>query len=131
MAHWTLPHIAGVAAAAEVLLTGRTFDGTEAVALGLASRALPADEVLEYAMRIAADIAVNVSPNSAALSKRLLWESVTKGYSARQVASLETVLHHRVMGTLDAQEGVAAFLERRAPRWSASVSRDWTPLPET
>jgi enoyl-CoA hydratase/carnithine racemase len=91
---------------------------------------VPAAKVLDHAMEIARDIAVNVAPMSAALSKRLLWDSVTNGYSARQVAWMETQLHHRVMGTDDAREGVAAFLDRRAPRWSASVSRDWAELPE-
>jgi enoyl-CoA hydratase/carnithine racemase len=59
-----------------------------------------------------------------------LWDSLNNEYSARQVAWMETQLHHRVMGTDDAREGVAAFLDRRTPRWSASVSRDWAELPE-
>lgn len=130
MSHWTLPHLAGAAAAAEVLLTGRTFDGVEAVALGIATRAVPAGEVLNHAMAIARDIAVNVAPMSVALCKRLLWDTVINGYAPRQVAALETALHRRVMGTDDAREGAAAFLERRAPRWTASVSRDWADLPD-
>jgi hypothetical protein len=64
------------------------------------------------------------------LSKRLLWDTAINGYTPRQVAWLETQLHHRVMGTDDAREGVAAFLERRTPRFSARLSADWTPLPE-
>jgi enoyl-CoA hydratase/carnithine racemase len=130
MSHWTLTRVAGAAVAAEILLTGRTFDGVEAVARGIASRAAPADEVLDRAMEIARDIAVNVAPMSAALSKRLLWDSLTNEYSARQVAWMETQLHHRVMGGDDAREGVNAFLARRAPQWSGSVSRDWDELPE-
>jgi enoyl-CoA hydratase/carnithine racemase len=130
MAHWTLPHFAGVAAAADILLTGRRFTGTEAVSLGVANRAVPAGEVLPAALGIARDIAVNVAPMSAALSKRLLWETVINGYTPRQVAWLETELHHRVMGSPDALEGPAAFLGRREPRWSASVSAEWQPLPD-
>jgi enoyl-CoA hydratase/carnithine racemase len=130
MSHWTLTRIAGAAVAAEILLTGRTFDGIEAVARGIASRAVPAAEVLDQAMEIARDIAVNVAPMSAALSKRLLWDSLTNEYSARQVAWMETQLHHRVMGSDDAREGVNAFLARRAPQWSGSVPRDWAELPE-
>ncbi len=74
MSHWTLPHLAGGAVAADILLTGRTFDGLEASAMGIATRTLPAGEVLDHAMAVARDIAVNVAPMSAALSKRLLWE---------------------------------------------------------
>lgn len=135
MSHWTLPRLAGVAAAAEVLLTGRTFDGREAVALGVATRAAPADAALDQAMALARDIAVNVAPMSAALCKRLLWDTVIHGYRPRQVAALETTLHHRLMGNADAAEGVAAFFERRAPRQAPAtplkspLSNIWLPLP--
>jgi enoyl-CoA hydratase/carnithine racemase len=91
---------------------------------------LPADQVLSHALDLARDIAVNVAPMSAALCKRLLWDSAIHGYTPRQVASLETQLHHRVMGTADAAEGVAAFVQKRPPRFSARVSSDWTALPE-
>src|ERR1700733_8556512 len=130
MSHWTLAQLTSLGVAAEVLLTGRTFSGGEAVGWGIANRALPAAEVLDLATDIARDIATNVAPMSAALCKRLLWDSAINGYTPRQVASLETQLHHRVMGTDDAREGVTAFLERRAPRFSAQLSAEWAPLPE-
>jgi enoyl-CoA hydratase/carnithine racemase len=130
MSHWTLPHLTGAAVAADILLTGRTFDGAEAAAMGIATRTLPGFQVLDHAMAVARDITVNVAPMSAALSKRLLWDTLIKGYTPRQVAELETELHRRVMGGPDAREGVHAFLQRRAPRWSASVSQEWKPLPD-
>ncbi|BBY23020.1 enoyl-CoA hydratase-related protein [Mycobacterium stomatepiae] len=130
MVHWTLAHLTNLGVAAEVLLTRRTFDGPEAVAFGIANRALPAAQVLDAALKMGRDIAVNVAPMSAALSKRLLWDTAIHGYTPRQVASLETQLHHRVMGTDDAREGVAAFVERRAPRFGSRVSRDWESLPK-
>lgn len=130
MSHWTLPHLAGGTVAADLLLTGRTFDGAEALAMGIATRTVPAAEVLDEAMSVARDIAINVAPMSAALSKRLLWDTMTNGYRPRQVARLETEAHRRVMGSADAREGVAAFLERRSPRWTASVSREWEVLPD-
>lgn len=129
MVHWTLVRLAGVGVAADLLLTGRTITGSEAAALGVATRAVAAGEVLRHAMAIGTDIAVNVAPMSAALSKKLLWESVIGGYTPRQVAALETDLHHRVMGSADAREGVAAFLERRLPRWTGSVAEEWRELP--
>ena len=129
MSHWTLAHLATLGVAAEILLTGRTFTGAEAVALGIANRALPADRVLDHALEIARDIAAHVAPMSAALCKRLLWDSAIHNYTPRQVASLETQLHQRVMGSADAREGVSAFLDRRPPRFSSRLSADWTPLP--
>ncbi|MEB4208516.1 enoyl-CoA hydratase-related protein [Mycobacterium sp. 94-17] len=130
MAHWTLSQLAGLGVAADLLLTGRTFDGAEAAALGVANRALPADQVLDHALTLARDIAVNVAPMSAALCKRLLWDSAINRYTPRQVAALETLLHQRVMGGADAAEGVAAFLDRRPPGFTARLSHEWTPLPE-
>jgi enoyl-CoA hydratase/carnithine racemase len=130
MSHWTLAQLTNLGVAAEVLLTGRTFTGAEAVAWGIANHAQPAGQVLEHALEIARDIATNVAPMSAALSKRLLWDSAINGYTPRQVAELETRLHHRVMGSDDAQEGVAAFLDRRAPRFTARLSAEWMPLPK-
>jgi len=128
MVHWTLPRIAGIAAAAELLLTGRTLNGAEAAQLGIANHVRPAADVLACALDIARDIAVNVAPMSAALSKRLLWDTVAYGYSPGQVAELETRLHLRVMGGSDAAEGVAAFRQKRAPQWQTSVSDTWTDI---
>ncbi len=130
MAHWTLAQLTTLGVAADILLTGRTFTGREAVALGIASRGLPAGQVLDHALEKARDIAVNVAPMSAALCKRLLWDSAIHHYTPRQVASLETQLHHRVMGGADAHEGVAALLDRRPPHFTSRLSRDWTALPK-
>ncbi len=113
--HWTLPRLAGMSAAAEILLTGRTFDGSEAKELGLCRLVLPNDEVLPAATELARDIAANTAPLAVALSKRLLWH--TWECTADQVEDLETEYHHRLMADPDAAEGVLAFLENRPPRW--------------
>jgi len=123
MSHWTLPRLVGFTNAADILLTGRTFTGDEARSLGVANEVLPADEVLERALEIANDIAVNTAPLSVAVSKRLFWDSM--GMTAAQVDYVETELHHHLMGKPDANEGVMAFLERRDPEWSLSVNNDW------
>src|SRR4051794_12186101 len=52
--HAIVPRVAGFSVAAEVMLSGRTFPGTEAAALGLVSKALPRDEVLPAALALAA-----------------------------------------------------------------------------
>jgi enoyl-CoA hydratase/carnithine racemase len=127
-AHWTLPHLIGVARAADVLLTGRTFDGREALALGIANRCVANDEVLPAARATARDIADNTAPLSVAISKRILWEALDS--TPDQVAHLETELHRHVMGRDDAREGVLAFLEKRVPRWKLRVTRDWPEWPE-
>ena len=124
MSHWTLPRVAGFANAADVLLTGRTFDGDEALRMGVCSRVVDNDMVLVTATDIARDIAVNVSPASAAASKRALWR--TWSSTPDDIERLETELHHVLMRLPDAREGVESFLERRPPRWTTRV----TDLPE-
>jgi enoyl-CoA hydratase/carnithine racemase len=126
--HWTLLRIAGLARAADLLLTGRTIDGDEAERLGVASRVLPADEVLPTALEIASDIAQNTAPLSVGVSKRLLWESAL--LTPEEVGRKETELHHHLMARSDAVEGVMAYLEKRPPRWQQSVEEDWPEWPE-
>ena len=121
--HWTLPRIVGMGAAADILLTGRMFDGDEALRLGLCNRVLPNDQVLPAALELARDIATSTAPLSVAYSKRLLWESWN--LSPSEVETLETEYHHYLMAHGDAREGVVAFLEKRQPQWKGRVSKDW------
>jgi enoyl-CoA hydratase/carnithine racemase len=114
-AHWTLPRIVGMSVAADLLLTGRSFDGREAKELGLCSRVVENTEVLSTALELAHDIARNTAPVSVASSKQLLWD--TWGRTPEEIEQLETDLHHRLMAGPDAQEGVLAFLDKRAPVW--------------
>jgi len=126
--HWTLPRLIGIEKAASLMLTGRTVTGSEAVALGLALRSLPSQEVLPAALEIARDIAENTAPLSVAITKRLLWES--PNLEPSEIGRRETLLHHHLMGKPDAIEGPVAWLERRTPQWKLSVSRDWPKWPD-
>ncbi len=121
-AHWVLPRLVGIANAAEILLTGATFDGRRAVELGLGRRVLDADEVLPAALEIAHDIAENTAPMSVAASKRLLWESYDLDREA--VGARETEIHLALMSHDDAREGMRAFIEKRAPSWTGTASYD-------
>ncbi len=121
--HWTLPRLIGMAGAAEILLTGRTFNGEEMRALGVCHHVLPNEEVLSAAREMARDIARNTAPLSVAYSKRLLWD--TWDLTWDEVEARETADHHKLMGQPDAIEGVVAFLERRAPDWTGRVSTDF------
>ena len=127
-AHFTLPRIVGFGRAADLLLSGRKIDGPEALELGIATRLAANDAVLETALELARDLATNTAPLSVAVTKRLLWESGT--LSPEAIERKETALHHHLMGQPDAVEGVVAFLERRPPKWSLRVSRDWPDWPE-
>jgi len=121
--HWTVLRSVGLARAAEIMLTGRTFRGEELDRLGVANRVLPSAEVLPAALEIAKDSAIHAAPLSVALSKRLLWESSELGPD--EVERLETAYHEHVMTRPDAIEGPMAHVEQRAPEWKLRVSKDW------
>lgn len=120
--HALLPRVIGFAKAAELMLTGRQFLGTEAVELGLASRAVPADQVLPVALVMARDMAVNVAPVSAALAKKLMWEGINAPVD--KMLAVESSLLPRLASMPDSAEGVRAFFEKREPRWVGRVSSD-------
>ena len=126
--HFTVLRAVGIARAAELLLTGRTFTGDDVERLGIASQVLPAEDVLAAAQEIARDVAVHAAPVSLAVSKRLLWEAPL--LSAADVERKETALHLHLMPKPDAIEGPMAFVEKRTPKWKLRVSRDWPNWPE-
>lgn len=126
--HWTVVRLVGLARAAEIMLTGRTFGGDELDRLGVASQVVPAAEVLPTALALARDTAIHAAPLSVAVSKRLLWES--SELTADQVLHRETELHKHIMAAPDAIEGPMAHVERRRPDWKLRVSRDWPEWPK-
>ncbi|RMH85627.1 MAG: crotonase [Actinomyces sp.] len=121
-AHWTLPRLVGWSRAAEILLTGRHFDGRDAERWGLAVAAPPAAEVLPRALALAGEIARETAPVSVGAAKRLLWADRP---GRHEIDRLETALHRHLFGLADAREGVVAHLEDRPPRWTGSVVHDW------
>ncbi|GAA5048373.1 enoyl-CoA hydratase/isomerase family protein [Nocardia callitridis] len=122
-AHWALPRLVGMANAADIMLTGRTFDGEEAKAMGLANGCMLADEVLPQALAIAQDIAGGSAPLPVALSKRLLWEGL--GMSPTMVGQWENELNEHTARSVDGREAMSAFRERRPPHWTGSVNDEW------
>ncbi|MFC3964194.1 enoyl-CoA hydratase/isomerase family protein [Nocardia jiangsuensis] len=122
-AHWTLPRLVGMANAADIMLTGRTFDGEEAQAMGIANASLPGGEVLPTALAVAHDIASGSAPLPVALSKRLLWEGL--GMTPDMVGRLETDLNQQVSHSIDGNEAMSAFKEQRRPNWTGKLTEEW------
>jgi enoyl-CoA hydratase/carnithine racemase len=121
---WSLPRLIGYARAIDLLLTGRIFLGSEAAGIGLASRALPAEEVLPAAIAAGHDIAENVAPVSAAITKLVARQFLQETDQAAAL-DLERRLFRWAGQHADAPEGVNAFKEKRAPRWTLSKTRDF------
>lgn len=124
-AHWTLPRIAGLGVASDLMLTGRRFDGEEAVRLGVCGECVDRAAVLPRALEIAADLVRHTAPRAVAVSKYLLRRAMETKFDA--LREEETTLFTRVALEPDAPEGVAAFLEKRPPHWTgrASTERLW------
>src|SRR5262245_51582548 len=116
---WIVPRLIGVSRAMELMLTGRMFSGAEAVEMGLAAQAVEADQVLPTAMTLARDIAANVAPLSAAITKRLIYQFL--GEPDRNAAhEIESRAFAWMGQHADAREGVTSFLEKRPPEWRVS-----------
>jgi len=120
---WLIPRLIGASAAMDLLLTGRMFSGKEALELGLVNRAVARDDVLTTAVALAKDIAVNVAPVSAAITKRVLWEFLTES-DRRAASKRQNALFAWTGQQQDAKEGVIAFLEKREPKWQLRPSTD-------
>ena len=121
--HVILPRLAGLSRASELLLSGRTFLGDEAVEYGVATRAFPKDEVLAAAMDLARDIAVNAAPLPVAIAKHLIWEGI--GIDLEEWRKRERKLFVMTTQHPDAREGTMAFMQKRAPEWTGSLSKEY------
>jgi enoyl-CoA hydratase/carnithine racemase len=104
----------GYVHAMDLLLTGRLIDATEAARLGLINRVVPAEGLMAWALETAETIAAN-SPSAVQAVKRQI--SATIADHARSREALEQELGDRVRASADFREGVAAFREKRRPRY--------------
>jgi enoyl-CoA hydratase/carnithine racemase len=113
---WLLPRLVGLSVALELLLTGRLFSGAEARELGIASRAVPAADVLPAALQLAQDIATQAAPSAVGLTKQLAYQML--GETDREAAFHREWELFRWMGRQpDSAEGVASFVEKRVPKF--------------
>lgn len=112
---YTLAERVGVLRARELLYFGDFFLGGEAAALGVANRALPAEEVLPTALEWADRLAER-APRSLAAAKGLVGPAGTMSRSEALAREGEALLE--IFGTGDWAEGVAAFHEKRPPRFT-------------
>jgi methylglutaconyl-CoA hydratase len=106
----------GPRAARDLLLTARRVEAGEALALGLADELAPAAEVEARALAWAESLRA-CAPESLARTRALLADLAGKGLDEALELAIE--LNARTRMTPDCREGVAAFLEKRKPRWLA------------
>ena len=104
----------GYVHAMDLLLTGRLIDAAEAARLGLVNRVVPAEGLMAWALDTAETIAAN-SPSAVQAVKRQISSTIADHALSRE--ALEQELGDRVRASADFREGVAAFREKRKPRY--------------
>jgi enoyl-CoA hydratase len=110
-----LTRAVGKARAMELILTGRSIDAREAERLGLVSFVVPAEETLDRALELAGRIAA-LPPIAVRAAKAAVNAAqelpLSEGLAREQQAFFE------LFATADQKEGMAAFAEKRSPRWT-------------
>lgn len=111
---YLLPRLIGVQRTKELLFFGDSLSADEAAAMGLVNRVVPADELLDVATEWAARLATGPT-RSISLTKWLVNRSLESDRAG--AFHDEAIAQDLNMTTADAQEGVAAFVERRDPEY--------------
>jgi len=113
-ATWFLPRLVGAAKASELALLDEPLSAADAERIGLVARVVPADELAAEARSVATRLAA-MAPRALALTKHALERSWSVGLDA---ALDDEAYRQGIAGaTADHREGIAAFLEKRQPRF--------------
>jgi len=113
---WMLPRVVGPGHAADLLLSSRKVTASEAFQMGLVSRLVKPEALLDEARAYAGNLANNVSPRSIQVIKRQLWESPYETLG-EAVASANQEMFYSIQSE-DFKEGVAHFLEKRPAKFT-------------
>jgi enoyl-CoA hydratase len=109
-----LTRAVGKAKAMDLILTGRMMDAAEAERSGLVARVVPAARLMEEAIKVAETIAAMSQPSLLAAK-----EAVNRSFetSLAEGVRFERRVFHALFATKDRKEGMAAFIEKRPPRF--------------
>lgn len=109
-----LPRLVGPARAKDLILTGRRINAAEALAIGLVQRLAPEGRLLEVAHGLAEQVGAN-APLAVAAAKHAIDEGLALGLE--EALALEQRQYEKVLASEDRLEGLAAFAEKRPPRF--------------
>lgn len=120
---WFLPRLVGIQTALEWCYTGRVFPAQEAFDKGLLRSLHEPEALLPAAKALAREIADNTAPVSIALTRQLIWRMAGADHPMRAHQADSRGIQSRGQSG-DVKEGIAAFLEKRAPVYPERVSTD-------
>ena len=111
-----LPRLVGASRAAELMLTGRIFDAAEAREMALVLDVVPADTLIERALRTAREIKDN-SPLAVWMTKETMWQNVDAP-SLRHALDFENRTQSLCTTTGELERAFAAFVAKETPQWA-------------
>ncbi|MGC2330386.1 MAG: enoyl-CoA hydratase [Candidatus Acidiferrales bacterium] len=113
---WMLPRLVGIPNALDLLFSARTIDAAEALRIGLVNQVFPQDVFSDKVRENAREMASSVSPRSLRVMKRQVYEAMFQSLSeAFELAEREMLAS---LKSEDFKEGVAHYLEKRAPSFT-------------
>ena len=110
---WLLPRLVGPANALDMLFSARLVDATEAARMGLVNQVFPQEQFLYNVYAYAKELAYNVSPRSLRIMKQQVYNGMFQTLSEAFETSEQEMMES--LQCADFKEGVAHFLEKRAP----------------
>lgn len=118
---WFLPRLVGISTALEWCYSGRVVSAREALERGLVRSVHPQDELLPAAFALAREIADQAAPVSVALTRQMMWHALGQTHPMEAHRADTRAIRARA-SMADVREGVAAFLEKRAPEFPDRIS---------
>jgi len=117
----SFPRLCGLKRTFELLMLGESIGAAEAVAYGLATRAVPDDELEHEAASLASKLASMSGPVLRGLKRAILGSLDRSPSEALTMA--DGICAELLVGCPDCEEGMRAFLEKRKPQWQSAAAR--------
>ena len=120
---WFLPRIVGISKALDWCYTGKVFNSQEALQHGLVSEVISDDILIDRALEIGASYSGKTSTISVSLARQMMWNMLAATHP-EEAHILDSMAMEKMGKSPDIKEGIASFLEKRAPNFPMKVSKD-------